>query len=328
MKAIALTATERAGVIDVDSEVAAGDGEVVIRMRGLGLCGSDLSRFLGHRAVPQHPWVIGHEGFGTIIAVGDNVDPSRVGETVVVEPIIGCGHCRQCTRGSSSLCGERRVLGMTEAGIGAELVALPSSHVHVVPVDWSPSIMGCVEPLAVAVKAVEMARVADDADVLIVGGGAQGIFIAMILQGRGIRVTVAEISTEKASFVASLGIPLASEGGAHDWVFEASGSAGGWRRALGSVAPGGAIVLVGMGAAPIEFTSEDLVLRQVRILTSYVYDHPGGFHSAIEAITSGAVDPTRVVSAVIDAEDVQAGYRHALESAGKVVLSFENWGTA
>lgn len=325
MKAIALTGEQAAGVIDVPFGSSPGLGEVTIRMRGLGLCGSDLSRYLAHRAVPSYPWVIGHEGFGTITAVGRGVDAARIGETVVIEPIIGCGGCHRCADGDSALCDDRRVLGMTEPGVGSEYVVLPSEHVHAVPSTWSSAVLGSIEPLAVATKAVERAEVSAAHDVLVVGGGAQGILIAMLLEASGVRVEIAEIDERTRTFVAERGLRLAGGSSVYDRVFEASGSAGGFATGLRAVAPGGAIMLVGMGAAPLQFTSEDLVLRQVRILTSYVYDHPHGFRAAIDAVASGAINPEQIVSAVVGATDVQSGYETALGEPGKVVLDFEEW---
>lgn len=326
MKALSLIGPRAVGVTDVDPVRRPGDGEVLVRMHGLGLCGSDLSRFLGHRAVPSFPWTIGHEGFGAIVEAGHGVDASRIGQTVVIEPIIGCGTCALCRGGSSSLCARRRVLGMTEPGVAREYIVLPASHVHAAPAGWSARQLGCVEPLAVATKAVERSRVAADARVLIIGGGAQGLFIAMLLRARTAHVALSEINADKAEFAASLGIELAGpERTENDVVFEASGSAGGWRSALAAVAPGGTIMIVGMGTAPLDATSEDLVLRQISVLTSYVYDHPHDFPKALEAIATGAVDASAVVSNLVEVAHAQAAHELALGSAGKVVLSFADW---
>ncbi|WP_353988588.1 zinc-dependent alcohol dehydrogenase [Ruicaihuangia caeni] len=326
MLALSLTGECDVAVLDVAPAPQPAPGELRIAVRGLGLCGSDLSRYLGHRGVPRLPWVVGHEAFGTVTAVGDGVDPSRVGETVVIEPIIGCGECLRCTGGMSAICESRRVLGMTEAGAGSEHYTLPASHAHTVPAEWPLAVLGCIEPLAVAAKAVELADVREGDSVLIIGGGAQGVFVGKLLQARGIRVELSEIQPEKAAFVADLGIgPRSAPDSRYSRVFEASGSAGGWKSALAAVEPGGAIVLVGMGSAPLEFTSEDLVLRQVRVLSSYVYDHPTGFERAINAVRDGAIDVAPVVSAVVPVAEASRAYESALTAPGKVVISFEEW---
>lgn len=120
MKAIVCTGPRQVHVADDVPEPECGPGEVVVRVQGVGLCGSDLSVYDGHRELPRLPWVMGHEGGGEIVAVGSGVRDRRVGDRVVIEPNWACLDCPACRAGLTSDCPNRRIVGMNSPGILAE----------------------------------------------------------------------------------------------------------------------------------------------------------------------------------------------------------------
>src|SRR5437016_9480193 len=98
-------------VADDWPEPEPGPGEVLVEVKGVGICGSDLALHAARREPPSFPWVVGHETFGEIAAAGDGVQDRRVGQHVIIEPNIPCLDCPACARGRTSACPRRRSLG-------------------------------------------------------------------------------------------------------------------------------------------------------------------------------------------------------------------------
>ena len=140
-------------VVDEVPEPEVGPDEVRLAVGGVGLCGSDMSVFRGHWSAPSYPWIMGHEAFGTIEAVGRDVDPGRLGEVVVVEPNIACGACPECQRGRSSACRQRRSTGMNRQGALAERLVIPA-HLAWRVETRDPRDLACVEPFTVVETAL------------------------------------------------------------------------------------------------------------------------------------------------------------------------------
>lgn len=99
-------------IIDEVADPAPGLGEVLVAVGGVGICGSDVSVFRGTWTAPTYPWVMGHEAFGHVEAVGDGVPRERIGERVVIEPNLPCRQCEPCRSGRSSGCRQRQSIGM------------------------------------------------------------------------------------------------------------------------------------------------------------------------------------------------------------------------
>lgn len=154
MKAVALTAPGRVQVVDDWPDPECGPGDVVVRVRAVGLCGTDLAVYGGKRAVPAMPWVMGHEDGGEIVAIGADVRDREVGQRVVIEPNVPDGTCPMCQAGRSSACKNREIVGVNRTGILANRVVVPAAFAWAASATWSDQALACFEPLAVAYTAV------------------------------------------------------------------------------------------------------------------------------------------------------------------------------
>src|SRR6266702_3208729 len=169
MRAVTLVAPGEIEVARDWPEPNCGPDEVVVTVRGVGLCGSDLSVVSGRRPVPRLPWVIGHEAYGIVSAVGARVTGREVGQRVVIEPNYPCFTCPSCVAGATSGCVRRRSLGLSVPGALAELIAVPAAFAWPVPDGWDAADAVCVEPLTVALSAVRLGAVQPGDRCLIVG---------------------------------------------------------------------------------------------------------------------------------------------------------------
>ena len=300
-----------------------GPGEVLVQVRGVGICGSDLALHAGRRQPPSFPWLIGHETFGEIAATGPGVDAGRAGQRVVIEPNIPCGGCPACRAGRTSACPQRQSLGFTAPGTLAERIAVPAAFAWPVPADWGDGDAVCAEPLTVALTAVRRATAVLAATAapagpdrcLVIGAGSQGTLACIALTACGISPAVLDPHRGRQELAAELG---ARPAGRHETgfglVFETSGASEALAEAVDRVARGGLVVLMGLNSQPAPIITQRLVQRQLTLMGSLIYDHPGDFAEVTSKHGPGA---GRVLRACYPMAEAEAAFRAAAEVPGK-----------
>ncbi len=184
MKALVYVAPEKLELQDYPIPEAR-ETEVLIRVRKTGICGSDLSGYLGHHARRKPPLVLGHEFVGEVVNLGPAVKRVRKGQRVVIYPILTCGRCLPCISGRHNLCRSWKLLGMDLHGSLMEYIAVPQDCCYVVESERDDATIVWTEPVANAVHMVAMAGVTIFDKVLIVGCGPIGLSILYVLQLAG-----------------------------------------------------------------------------------------------------------------------------------------------
>lgn len=325
MKAVVLTEPGHVAVVDDRPEPQAGPGEVIVAIRAVGLCGSDLSVHDGHRPVPELPWVMGHEGGGEIVAVGAQVTDCHVGQRVVIEPNWCCLDCPACRSGRTSACPRRKVLGIRHPGLLAERVAVPARFTW--PAPHPDQTLACVEPLAVARAAVRRSGVTTGDRCLVVGAGSQGLFVCQALLAAGAQPHVLEPHPGRLAVAERLGAKPADADARATFgtVFETSGAPSAWDAAVGAVATTGVVLLIGMSAQPVALSTHDLVQRQVTVRGSLIYDHPGDFADTLAAVAAGELAPEQVVRASFPPERAADAFAQARTVPGKSWIDLAVW---
>ncbi|GAB2738284.1 zinc-dependent alcohol dehydrogenase family protein [Salinifilum aidingensis] len=323
MKAAALTAPERIEIIDAP-EPTCGPRDVLVRVLGAGLCGTDSAVVRGSRKVPALPWVLGHEGVGEIIAAGEAVDDRAVGQRVVIEPNYCCRRCEQCRSGFTSGCGDRIAVGLDAAGVLAERVAVPADFTHPIADDVNIADAVCVEPLTVARAAVRRSGVGPGDRCLVVGTGSQGLFLCQALLEIGTTPAVREPHEGRRELALSLGAASAQPGRVVDHVFETSGAPGALESAVRHLAPGGRAALVGMNPDAIALSSHRIVTQQWSLTGSLIYDHPADFAETIAAVEEGALAPHHVLQARFSLDSAADAFTAVAATPGKCWISIDN----
>jgi alcohol dehydrogenase/L-iditol 2-dehydrogenase len=308
-------------VIDDVPEPSIGPDDVRLAVGGIGLCGSDLSVFHGRWAAPSYPWVMGHEAFGTIEAVGDRVSAGRIGEVVVVEPNIACFQCPQCERGRTSACDRRQSVGMNRMGaLGAKLV---------VPSRFAWQLAGrdvrdlvCVEPFAVVEAALRRLTLGGSLPpaALVVGVGPQGLLMTLALVARGVRVSVLDLQPDRVAFATTLGaedVEIDDADARFDLVVDTVGSPGSIDTSIGRTEIGGTLLVLGLDSRPLGLSAQMLVRRQLVLHGSLTYDHPADFRRVVDLVQQGLVAPGRIVTEEFPLEDAQRAFASSETAPGK-----------
>jgi alcohol dehydrogenase/L-iditol 2-dehydrogenase len=310
-------------------EPVCGPEDVVVGMRAVGLCGSDLSVYEGHRVPPALPWVLGHEGGGDIVAVGSEVTDRHVGQRVVIEPNISCLQCAACRSGVTSDCAQRAILGMSHPGILAERVAVPARFTWPVGETCPAERLACFEPLAVARAAVRRSGVGRGDSALVVGAGSQGIFVALSLLAVGAVPYVTDPHDGRVELAVRLGAHRAGDTDrGFPYVFETAGPPAAFESAMRAVASTGTVTLIGLSHEPVQLSTTDVVRRGLRIIGSIIYDHPRDFADTSEAVSATGIRPERAVQQGLRPENAATAFGEARSAPGKSWIDLAGWATA
>lgn len=275
-----------------------GVGEVLVQVRSVGVCGSDVHYFEHGRIgdfVVEEPLVLGHETSGMIVAIGPEVSSERIGQRVSLEPGIACGHCTHCRAGRYNLCASMRFHGTPPVnGTLAEFVSHPSELAFEVPSSLSDNAAALLEPLSVAVYATQKARVTSGDSVLVAGAGPVGLLVSqMSLVAGATRVTISDIAEERLAVALGLGVNEAvlpgdkSPVGSFDAFIDCSGSPTAiWEGTL-RVRPAGRVILVGMGPEELRLPFHRIQQRQLNVASIFRYANT--WPTAIALASSGRI---------------------------------------
>jgi L-iditol 2-dehydrogenase len=295
-------------------------GEVVIRPERIGICGTDVSFYLGHRIVP-YPFVLGHEVIGRITAVGEGAADFSIGQRVIVEPNYPCGACRLCLAGHGAVCAMKKSMGVNIPGCLSEFVSAPAEFVWPLPDSISDQDAATIEPLAVSMHALLKSGVQPGDTVAILGCGVVGLLLIHAAVAAGVRVIAQDRKVSKLEMARRLGaeIPSVDEDTASFWqrrdvvtVFECAGASATVELALNAAPRGAQVILIGLSSSPASFLPMRIVREGINIGTSMIYDHPADFESVIKMVAKGDLRPACVVTNTYSFEAVG----EALQLAG------------
>jgi L-iditol 2-dehydrogenase len=291
-------------------------GEVLVRVRACGICGSDVHGLDGHTGRRIPPLVMGHEAAGTIAAIGRDVRGWRIDDRVTFDSTISCGECYYCLRGDINLCDRREVLGVScgdyrRHGAFAEYVAVPARILYRLPGGLPFEHAAMIEAVSVAVHAVALTPHTPGATAVVVGCGMIGqltiqaaraaAFTSVIaLDIDDARLELARRSGADAALNSKQCDPAAevrarTEGRGADAVLEAVGTTEPIQAAIACARKGGTVTLIGNTSPMIELPLQQVVTRQLRLQGSCA--SAGEYPKCIELLASGAIRVDELITA-------------------------------
>jgi 2-desacetyl-2-hydroxyethyl bacteriochlorophyllide A dehydrogenase len=280
MRAASLTAPGRIELVEHPEPRAPGEGEALVAVRRVGICGTDYHAFGGTQNFISYPCVLGHEIAVEVLEVGPGVTGVVCGDLCAVLPYVSCGTCAACRRGRTNCCVRIQVLGVTASGGLRERMVLPASLLFVgrgLTLDQ----LVLVETLGIGWHAVDRVQPRPQDDVLVLGAGPIGLAVAQAAHRRTASVLVADVSPTRAAFAAANGHDslvvdgdLAAvvldryDGDLPSLVVDASGNRASMEGAFGLVGVGGSLVLVGHTTGPLTFQNPGFHARELNVRAS------------------------------------------------------------
>ncbi len=305
MKTVRLEEPGRFVLTETPEPARPGPGEARVRVRRVGVCGTDLHAFRGRQPFFQYPRILGHELGVMVEEVGPDVVGLAPGDRCAVEPYLNCGRCVACRRGKTNCCAELKVLGVHIDGGLREWLIVPANKLHKSS-KLTLDQLALAETLGIGAHAVDRARLAPGETALVVGAGPIGLSVIPFAQVAGARVIVMDVNADRLDFCRrQAGVSEVVDGSTDPTaalreltsgempttVFDATGNPQSMARSFHLVAPGGTLVYVGLFQGDVTFPDPDFHRRELSLLATR--NATGAdFTRIIQRIESGQIDTT------------------------------------
>lgn len=322
MKALLLTAPSKLEFVDFPDPQPA-DDEVLLRIRAAGICGSDIHGWDGASGRRRPPLIMGHEAAGEVVAAGPRAAVWRAGDRVTFDSTIYCGQCRFCQAGQVNLCENRRVVGVSpleykQHGAFAELLTVPARILYKLPDALPFEQAAMVEPVSIAVHAVQRTPIAPGSTAVVVGSGMIGLLVIQALRWAGAqRIIALDLADNRLALAKKLGathtinsgsgdaaaaVMTITDGLGADIAFEVVGFTPTLNLALGVLKRGGTCVLVGnLSPKTQDFPLQAAVTKELTITGSCA--SAGEYPLCLDLIARGVIDVKPMIEAVAPLAD-------------------------
>lgn len=283
MKGIVCEAVEQFRMTEHLPEPVLTEGQAVVSIRRIGICGTDYHAFKGNQPFFQYPRILGHELSGVIDQIGENSAGLASGDKVAIIPYLHCGECIACRRGHTNCCANMQVLGVHQDGGMRERVSVPLTHLlKADKLSFDEAAM--IEPLAIGAHAVRRADVGASDTVLVIGSGPIGLGVMAFAKYEGARVIAMDINEERLEFCKKWAkadetvnafqcevrerLSELTNGEFPVAVFDATGNAASMTRSFEWAAHGGKLIFVGLVKGDITFSDPEFHKRELTLMGS------------------------------------------------------------
>ncbi|NQX68617.1 galactitol-1-phosphate 5-dehydrogenase [Paenibacillus alba] len=294
MKALVYEGPSSMNLREVDLP-SLGPDEVLIRVERVGICGSELSGYLGHNSLRKPPLIMGHEFAGIVEQAGST--RFRRGDRVTANPLLSCGRCRACRTGAAQLCAERQLLGAHRPGAFAEYVAVAERNVYALEDHVSFEEGAFTEPFACAVHICKLLKTLPTDRLLIMGGGPIGLLALQAAKVYGLQhIVLIDINEQRLEIAKELGAVTSTrldtlrseEKSMFDAAIDAVGMEITRQLCVESVRPGGRVVLTGLHEEKSSLPINMIIRSEIQLMGAFAY-HSDDFETALQWISEGRV---------------------------------------
>jgi Threonine dehydrogenase and related Zn-dependent dehydrogenases len=335
MKTLTLEEPRRLMLLETAEPGAPGPGEALVRVRRVGICGTDYHAFRGRQPFFSYPRILGHELGVEVVTVGEGVANVTAGDRCAVEPYLNCGACIACRRGKPNCCTSLKVLGVHTDGGMRDLLTVPAHKLHpskVLPLEQ----LALVETLGIGAHAVERAAVEPGETVLVIGAGPIGLSTLPFLQARGAgQIIVRDLNPDRLAFArdafgvtVTLSAPDAdatladltylTNGDLPTAVFDATGNPASMHEAFRYVAHGGRLTFIGLFPGDVTFHDPDFHRREITLQASR-NSTPSDFSRILALMEAGQIDTAPWVTHRIPAPDLPGAFESLLAPESRVL---------
>ena len=319
-------------------------GQVLLKTRRVGVCGTDVHYFMAGRAgasIPKRPFIFGHEVVGEVAGLGAGVENLQVGMRVAIDPSQPCWHCWLCRSGRYNLCRTTAFLGSAKFdppthGTNREYFTMPAANCYPLPDQLDDGQAAMLEPLSVATHGVMRAGSVAGKSVLITGGGPIGQMVLLVARAFGAdTITLSDVAEFPRQFAKDMGADytlnplsatlkediqqIAPRG--FELVFEASGAPAATQQAIDSVGYGGTIVQIGTLPAKMELPFNMIMEKELQVLGSFRFAHV--FPLALKQMAAGRINLRPFISNVFPFAQLPEALRAAHQKGNIMKIQIE-----
>lgn len=304
MKAVQVKNPREIQIVDVEKPQIQHAGDVLVRVRIAGICGSDVHIYHGTNPMASYPRIIGHEFAGEVAVVGEGVENLSVGDRVVVEPITYCGTCYACKSGRPNVCADLEVLGVHQDGGMQEFIRVPQEKVHKLSGDVEWEVATMVEPFTIAAQSTWRGDVKAGETVLIMGAGPIGLAILQYSKYKGATCIVSDIDNSRLEEAVKNGADFTinpmevdvvekakelTQGSGPNVTIDSACTVQTFEQAVEMTSPAGRVVVLGFSVVPSKIAQVHITKKELTIVGSRLQTNK--FREVIDLFESGALNP-------------------------------------
>ena len=307
-------------------------GEVKLKIRACGICGSDVHGYLGITGRRIPPLIMGHEFSGEVVELGEGVTDVNIGDRVAAYPLDFCGHCEKCLAGDVHLCLNKRAFGvLTVDGAFTEYICVPAKCCFQLKENVSYTVGSIMEPLAVSYRAVRHAGDLKDKTVMVVGAGTIGLLaLACIVMQKPKKVFVSDLSDTRLEIAKKMGADVVINSGKEDpvkvimdhtdgrginAVIEAVDITPTVKQGIDALDFGGVAVWIGISAQHIDLEMQKIVTRELTVKGTFLYGFEE-FRTVVGFLNDGHIDVTPVISKEVTLDELPAAFEKLHKDPG------------
>jgi 2-desacetyl-2-hydroxyethyl bacteriochlorophyllide A dehydrogenase len=343
MKAVLIEKPGKLEIVERDIPALTEDTQVLVKMTAAGICGSDVHILHGTHAYATYPRVIGHEGCGTVAALGKAVTGFAAGDSVIIEPIRGCGHCYACRHGRYNCCPDIVVAGVHVDGVFEEYMAVDYRQLHRYdPASLTPVQAATAEPYTIGAQANAQGGTMPGDLVLVHGAGPIGLILCDMAHSIGATVIVSEVNERRLAMAASFGAAYtinpvkedlaarvaeisvqAGDGNGVNVVFETSGIPALTTKSIELLSPHGRFVPLTFAPEPMPINFR--LVNKNELVIAGTRNQNGKFADVVASLPGRRDRIDRLVTHVFPMEQAQQAFdtlQDKTSGACKVVLTF------
>lgn len=338
MIAIAVEKPNQLAVL-AQSGTAPGSGEVLVRVRRAGICGSDVHILHGSNPFARYPRIIGHEFAGEIEAIGADVADLAPGDRVVVDPVVACGSCYACRIGRPNVCAKLEVFGVHRDGGFRDLVPVPARNVVKLSPELPIEIAALAEPFSIAANVLSRTGCGPEDVVLIYGAGTVGLTVLQVAKLKGARCLISDPDAARLERARAFGADTALDprqmpvpdavrdeldGLGPSVVIDGAGIPALLAEACRVASPAGRIGLLGFSDAPCAVSQQEIVKKELTLVGSRLNRRL--LPEVVQWLESGRLRPAAMITQTFAAADARAAFdlvENHPERTVKVQLAFD-----
>ena len=292
------------------------EGEALLKVKYVGICGADLASFTGNQPFTTYPRIPGHEFSAEIVEIPENDKGLKAGDIVTCNPYFNCGECYSCKRGFVNCCTDNQTMGVQRDGAFCEYIAMPIERIYKGK-GLSAQELALIEPFSISQHAVSRAEIKKTDNVLVIGAGPIGLFALLAAKQKCGRIAVADILDNRLALATEYGADAVvntkaqsleeftkefTDGNGFDVCIEACGAPETFLACIDNAAFAGNIILIGNGKRETSFNHSVLLKKELNVHGSRNALRDD-FLNNIDIVAEGKSDVMKMVSGIYDMEN-------------------------
>ncbi|MCI5700893.1 MAG: alcohol dehydrogenase catalytic domain-containing protein [Lachnospiraceae bacterium] len=337
MRVSKLTAPKKIELFDEPMVREPGTGEARIKVKAVGICGTDLHIFLGERSDVELPRVMGHELSGIVEKVGEGVTNVKAGDCVVFDPVVACGTCKTCKSGHENVCADVKCFGVQMDGGFQDYIVVDAKKLYKYPDTIPFEEAALAEPFSVAANILTRVAAAAKDRIVIIGAGTIGLAILQAAKGMGASVLISDVEDKKLKIAGEFGadatvnskkqnlaeqvMAFAPDGA--DVLIDAVGIAPLTEQTIDMASPVARIAVIGFDSHPMQLAPVSITKRELTLVGSRMNN--GMFPKVVEWLEKGCLNTAGMVTRAYPVEEIQRAFTDTLansDSTVKTIIKF------